>query len=342
MPLDPIPPPSPHGKVSPPKHQCSPDSPCPVQLSEVGRQFHQFQKGTSKARFALPALLKFMTSYFASHPPAWTWTVWGGPNKGKSYQVPTTPIVCEGDAPRAVQWIVTVFHLFKAHPNPLTVDPETGRVKPAWLKLYQNNLYIHLHSQLRSHFPPPKPAPPGPKAVSSHPKPASLIASEVEWLWAELTTLKEKFYKYIASHKACCTHSDSSSSSDSSEEQASDGNQTPQPPPSPLFWLVVQQPESTTVPDDNPPSWLTTTLSCLNLPQQFSEALHTPDPGILELPPCGMEAVIKLHFHNSPPFCLAVCMDRSLHVVATLGIAQGDLATFIKLPPDPSVPTACS
>ncbi|KIK10452.1 hypothetical protein PISMIDRAFT_20276 [Pisolithus microcarpus 441] len=48
----------------------------------------------------------------------------------------------------------------------------------------------------------------------------------------------------------------------------------------------------------------------------------------------------KLHFHGSPPFCLAVCTDRSLHTISSIHIAHGRLSTFIKLPPDPPVPMA--
>ncbi|KAI6015524.1 hypothetical protein PISMIDRAFT_115524, partial [Pisolithus microcarpus 441] len=151
MPLEPIPPPSPRGKTpSPPKHTCSPTVPCPLRLSEMGRRYHHFPKGTFKARFSPPALPKFVMSHFASHPPIWTWSVKAGPNKDKSFQVPTVPIACDKTAPRAVQWIVAVFHSFKAHLNPIAISADTGKVHPAWLRLYQNNLHIHLCNQLKA------------------------------------------------------------------------------------------------------------------------------------------------------------------------------------------------
>ncbi|KAI6016819.1 hypothetical protein BKA83DRAFT_4497333 [Pisolithus microcarpus] len=204
--------------------------------------FHQFPKGSFKACFIPPALPKYVVSHFASHPPTWTWAVKAGPNKGKTFQVPTIPIVCDESAPRAVHWMVMVFHSFKAHLNPITIDANTGRVLPDWLRLYQNNLHIHLHSQLKARPPHSKPAPPttptpiGAKTACTHPKPAIPIAAKVDRLWTELHALKEKFYKYIASHEACCHHSNSTSDA-SEEEAASDGDDPPPPdsttPPSP-------------------------------------------------------------------------------------------------------------
>ncbi|KAI6023500.1 hypothetical protein BKA83DRAFT_18211 [Pisolithus microcarpus] len=109
-----------------------------------------------KAHFAPPALPKFVTSYFASHPPAWTWTVRGSPNKGKSYQVPTIPIVCKGDALRAVQWIVAVFHSFKAHLNPLAINPETEQ--PLHTPLQPAEVSLPSSQASPNHLPsPPRP-----------------------------------------------------------------------------------------------------------------------------------------------------------------------------------------
>ncbi|KAI6018626.1 hypothetical protein BKA83DRAFT_4532065 [Pisolithus microcarpus] len=230
-------------------------------------------------------------SYFASHPPTWTWAVKAGPNKGKTFQVPTIPIVCDDGAPRAVHWMVGVFHLFKAHLNPIAIDATTGRVLPDWLRLYQNNLYIHLHSQVKARSPHPKPAPPtttptpsGTQTVGTHPKPKGLITTKVDRLQTELHALKEKFYKYIVSHEACCHRSDSTSKA-SEEEALSDGND---PPPStsttPPFTLLI--------PNSNPPQWLTTVLNHLDLPPEFSGLLYSPDLNSLDEsnpPPLGCE-----------------------------------------------------
>ncbi|KAI6103270.1 hypothetical protein EDD16DRAFT_1715376 [Pisolithus croceorrhizus] len=356
MPLEPVPPPSPRGKTPPPKHRCSPTVPCPLRLSEVGRQYHQFPKGTFRACFSPPALPKAVTSYFANHPPIWTWSVKAGPNEGKSFQVPTIPIACDKTALRAVKWIIAVFHSFKAHLNLIAIDTDSGRVLPAWLRLYQNNLLIHLHSQLKAHLvcrtkAPPlvRPDPPTtatdsvPATDRSHPHapPSSSLAAEVAALHAELDTLKEKLYNYISTHEACCQRSNSPSPS-SEEDAISDGNEPPAPQattPSPPFKLLVQQEDGITVPDPNPPSWLITVLSRIDLLSSYSGALYSPGQ-MLDHLPRNANDVLKLHFCGSPPFCLAVCPDRSLHTVSSAHIDHGSISTHINLPPDPTVPTA--
>ncbi|KAI5982899.1 hypothetical protein EDC04DRAFT_2915169 [Pisolithus marmoratus] len=168
MPLDPVPPPSPRGKVVSTKHCCSSTEPCPIRLSDVGRRFHSFPKGTFRARFSPPIFPRYVLRYLASHPPVWTWMTKDGPNKGKSFQVPTVPIVCEKTAPRAICWLVAVFHSFKTHLNPVALDAETGKVRQGWLRLYQNNLHVHLQSQLKASPPPPTPG----QTLTSHPSPS--------------------------------------------------------------------------------------------------------------------------------------------------------------------------
>ncbi|KAI6024363.1 hypothetical protein EDC04DRAFT_2606531 [Pisolithus marmoratus] len=144
MPLEPQPPSSPHGKVVPAKHYCLSAEPCPIHLLDVGRRYHSFPKGTFKANFTPPIFPKFVLHHFASHPPIWTWTTKDSPNKGKSFKVPTIPIICKKAAPCTIHWVVAVFHLFKTHLHPVAIDANTGKVHQGWLHLYQNNLWVHL------------------------------------------------------------------------------------------------------------------------------------------------------------------------------------------------------
>ncbi|KAI6018597.1 hypothetical protein PISMIDRAFT_24227 [Pisolithus microcarpus 441] len=224
----------------------------------------------------------------------------------------------------------------------------TGRVLLEWLRLYQNNLYIHLHSQVKACSPPPKPAPPtttpspsGAKAAGTHPKPEGLTATKVDRLWTELHALKEKFYKYIASHEACCHHSNSPS--EASEEEALPGGNDPPPATSttPPFTLLSERPDGVTVLNSNPPQWLTTVLNCLDLPPEFSGPLYSPDSNSLNESshPLWAVSIVKLHFRGSSPFYLVVCGDKSLHISSTT--ERSAIATTIKLPPDPTIPTAC-
>ncbi|KAI6103462.1 hypothetical protein F5141DRAFT_1217110 [Pisolithus sp. B1] len=228
--------------------------------------------------------------------------------------------------------MVTVFHLFKAYSNPITINAETGRPAkgsaPPWTT-----------HQSPKQAPPNTSAPPSPKTLGTNPPTTCLLAAEVKELWAELATLKEKFYKYITSHKACCQHSNSHS--EASEEAPSDNNGQPSPPPPPpAFNLLIQRPDGAMVPNDNPPSWLPTVLNCLDPPPTFLGSLYTPDPPPMkDSPPCGTVEVLKLHFCGSRPFYLVVCPDRSLHIISSA--EHSEVSTFFKFPPDPTVPTAC-
>ena len=99
MPLELQPQPSPVGKpIPPPKHSCFPSSSCSICLSEVGKHYHAFPKGTFKARFALPAIPRHVLQHLAKSPPTWTWTT----RAGKLFQVPSVPTPCSRDSPKGI------------------------------------------------------------------------------------------------------------------------------------------------------------------------------------------------------------------------------------------------
>lgn len=155
----------PRGKIIPLKLTCSSTTPCSICLSDVGKRYHSFPQRTFRALFSSPVTPKFVLEYFAKLPPVRTWTTKDGPNKGNSFPVQTTPIICEKNAPKVVHLMVAVFHSFKTHLKPIAIDAETGRVHPGWLRLYRSNMYVHLRSQLKASLPkraqpPPKPSPP--------------------------------------------------------------------------------------------------------------------------------------------------------------------------------------
>jgi len=168
MPLEPEPLPSSLGRPSPPKHQCSSTSTCTILLSEIGKYYHAFPKGSFRSCFAPPAIPKLVLHHLDAHPFYWSWTTKAGPNTGKSFAVPTVPTLCPKDSPKAVHWMVSIFHAFKAQLAPQVLDQEMGRVLPAYVKLYQNNMLMHIRAQ-RAHswvgkpplLPPPLAPPPG-------------------------------------------------------------------------------------------------------------------------------------------------------------------------------------
>ena len=171
MALDSTPQPSPMGKSSPPtKHQCDVTSPCAILLSEVGKCHHAFPKGSFKARFIPPAVPIMVCKHLSAHPLFWSWTVKAGPNAGKSFHVPTVPTSCGKDSPQAVQWLVSTFHTFKAQLTPKAIDAKTGQVLPAYIKVYQNNMLLHL-AQQQAIAPPAKATPPSKSTAPPRPYP---------------------------------------------------------------------------------------------------------------------------------------------------------------------------
>lgn len=89
-----------------------------------------------------------------------------GPNAGKSFNMLTVLTACKKGSPRAMQWIVLLFHSFKAHLNSQALDPNGG-------------LLGNLPSQ-PTPASPPRPPPPQPNLTHFY---ASL--SELEELWHE-------------------------------------------------------------------------------------------------------------------------------------------------------------
>jgi len=95
--------------------------------------------------------------------------------------------------------MVSIFHVFKAQLAPQALDQEMGRVLPAYVKLYQNNMLMHIraqHAHSRVGKPPPASTPPcaapWPAAVIP-PQPPSVIAElhrEIAALRAEVQALR--------------------------------------------------------------------------------------------------------------------------------------------------------
>ncbi|KAI6002677.1 hypothetical protein EDC04DRAFT_2908408 [Pisolithus marmoratus] len=332
MPLEPLPQQSPRGKnPSPPKHQCPTSDLCPVRLSDIGKRYHSFHKGTFKARFAPPVLPRFVLAHFASHPSTWTWVTKDGPNKGKSFQVPTTPITCAKTAPRAIHWMVAVFHSFKAHLNPVAIDSDTGRVKQGWLRLYQNNIPPPT-TKPPTNPPPACPKPSSAPLTTANPSLERVLAE----LRKELADLREKFTNYILSHEACCVRSSPSSAESSEAEDDPDDNDQPAPHLQPHLYITDST--GAGIPDPNPPTWLATAVANPDIPPIFQGDVYSPDRLSNDPLPRETVSAVKLIFEGASPLYLGLLRDRSL-VLATSAHREAVDAT-LRLPHDPSVPTA--
>ena len=247
MPLEPLPPPSPVGKPSPPlKHVCSPSSPCQIRLSEVGKRYHAFPKGTFKARFAPPAIPRLVLQFLAKTPPTWTWTTRAGPRASKSFSVPSVPTACSRDSLKAIQWIISIFHAFKAQLVPQALSQETGRVLPDYVKLYQNNMLLHFRSQQAQSRATSKPTPSQTnRPPSGQPPSQSPQGPTIAELMSRIEELRSDFKKFKRAHEASSSEDSSSPVSSPQAAPTVFPNDPPPPPHPPLPCLLWRNPQPT-------------------------------------------------------------------------------------------------
>ncbi|KAI6016725.1 hypothetical protein EDC04DRAFT_2903105 [Pisolithus marmoratus] len=248
----------------------------------------------------------------------------GWPQQGSLLPSPNHPYTCDKTAPRAIHWIVMVFHSFKAHLNPIAIDGESGKVKARWLRLYQNNLYIHLQGQMKEAAAAKRPVPPTPKppptALSTPsqapPPPENLLESKLSKLCQEISKLRDRLTNYIMSHEACCgCHSNSPS--DSSDEEVTTGITPPPQAPPPILLNLL--PDGLLKPAANPLSWLVTAVNQQGLPYTFRDSIIIPSPLTPSTSfPEGTLEVVKVKFGNAPPL-----VYRYPQRWGTQGIYQG-------------------
>ncbi|KAF8546139.1 hypothetical protein OG21DRAFT_1528025 [Imleria badia] len=68
-------------------------------------------------RYSPPSIPHSVVRSFANQPFKWSWTTKAGPNIGKSFSVPTIPILCGNGATKSLCWTVSLFHSFKSNLN---------------------------------------------------------------------------------------------------------------------------------------------------------------------------------------------------------------------------------
>jgi hypothetical protein len=159
MPLEPIPPPSPHGnsgRCQPPphEHKCQATQPCTIHLSDIGKAHHTFPSGTFRTRYTPPSIPNFVLDYVSAHPFSWSWTTKSGPNKGETFSVLYIPTTCKKYDHHIVRWTVDLFHSFKAHHSTNSLNKDGGVPTPL-IHIYQSNMLIQFRRQLAVLHPTP-------------------------------------------------------------------------------------------------------------------------------------------------------------------------------------------
>ena len=294
----------------PPKHTCSSSSPCSICLSEVGKRYHAFLKGTFKAHFAPPAISHHILQYLAKSPPTWTWTTRAGPRAGKLFQVPSVPTACSRDSPKVIQWIVTIFHAFKAQLAPQAISQETGRVLPGYVKLYQNNMLVHLRSQqaqLRARSKPTSPqtakAPPH-HQLSSTPTIADLLS--------QIEALRLDFKEFKHTHEASSSGESSSPSSSPEVAHTVLPNDPPSSPPSSTSSMSIVE-ESTAHPSH---PWLQPIIDHRHSPVFIRRIDSSMTPTFSHAMPDDVQQVLTVGYPKASPRYLGVDSNGDLHISA--------------------------
>ncbi|KAF9236797.1 hypothetical protein BU15DRAFT_63721 [Melanogaster broomeanus] len=67
------------------------------------------------------------------------------------FRVPTVPTNCPKGSPKAISWMVNIFHSFKAHLQLSVLI--NGNIPIPILHTYQSNMVLHLRTQLHVHPP---------------------------------------------------------------------------------------------------------------------------------------------------------------------------------------------
>ena len=122
---------------------------CDIPISQIGKRFHFIPKAFVDMVFFSPAIPAWVLCHIKAHPPTWMWTLRAGPRAGTTLTVPIVPIHCASDAHRAVQWLVSIFHIFKGSlqaESSIAITDE--RVISPLVRIYQNNMLLHIDAQM--------------------------------------------------------------------------------------------------------------------------------------------------------------------------------------------------
>ena len=329
MPLEPVPPPSTVGKPNPPpKHQCDCSNAtrcCDIPISQIGRQFHYIPKAFLDTVFFPPAVPAWVLRYLKAHPPTWTWKLRAGPRAGTVLTVPTVPIHCPSDAHRAIKWLVSTFHSFKGSLRKETALSAEGKVHPPLVRVYQNNMLLHISAQswLLDRAQPPKPAPkdaPQPRQPPTRTAPApptqhASCSAKITALWAEIEALRKKLAEVFdttpPSPRTAITVVPPAPRHD---------------PPSPTSSVATAA--SCTAHPDHP--WLQTILDHSQCPPFLQSVDLSMVPIATYAIPNDVQQVVQTLHSRSPPIYVGIDSNGDLMVAKT---APGDLVTIaIRMP----------
>ena len=241
------------------------------------------------------------------------WTTRAGPRAGKSFQVPSVPTACGRDSPKAIQWIVSIFHAFKAQLAPQAISQETGRVLPGYVKLYQNNMLVHFRSQQAQYRAKPtlsqsqtaRPPPGHP------PQPQSPFGPTIAELLSKIEELRSDFEKFKHAHEASSSEDTSLSPSSPQAAPMVLPNDPPSPPSSTSSMSIVE--ESTAHPNH---PWLMPIIDFKHSPTFIRHIDSSMAPLFSHAMPDDVQQVVAVSYPKVSPRYLGVDSNGDLRVSA--------------------------
>ena len=308
------------GKSAPPKHHCDCSNAtrcCDIPISQIGCQFHYVPKTFVDMVFFPPAIPAWVLRHIKAHPLTWMWKL----HAGTVLMVPMVPIHYPSNAHKAVRWIVSIFHLFKSslHSSSLTPD---GRVLPPLVRIYQNNMLIHiagqqqLYDRLHPTQPEPEVTPPHPgkpppskTPLPPPPKQHTTCTAEIAALRAEIEALRKKMaelLKHQAPPSPCTILAMAPIPT--------------QPPPPPLSTTSVR---SCTAHPDHP--WLQQVLDHKHCPPFIKSVDSGMAPRLRYTIPEDVQQVLQVQSSTFPPVYVGIDSNGDLQVARE---ADGNLVTI--------------
>ena len=122
---------------------------------------------------------------------------------------------------------------------PQALSQEPGQVLPDYVKVYQNNILVHVRSQQAQHQPRVKPSSPHPERPQLGPSSIQLaLGPTIADLLSQIEELQADFEKFKHTHKVSSSEESSLPSSSPQAAPTILPNDLPSPPhpPSPFLW----------------------------------------------------------------------------------------------------------
>ena len=195
---------------------------------------------------------------------------------------------------------------------PQAISQETGQVLPGYVKLYQNNMLVHLRSQqaqLRARSKPPPPPTVAP--LQGHPPPKSTPGLTIADLLSQIEALRVDFENFKRKHEASSSEASPSLLSSPQVAPTVLPNDPPSPPSSTSSMSMVE--ESKSHPNHQ---WLQPILDHRHSPAFIKRIDSSMVPLYSYAMPDDVQQIMAVAYPKASPRYLGVDFNGDLRVSA--------------------------